>query len=210
MAIVYFDTETTDKNPGQICELSLIYEEESQIKFVKNYFFKVDEMNPEAQSVHGFSIEKIEELSNGLRFKDYSQEIFSILANNTLVAHNLPFDEKFISSEFWRCGVSFTPGGRQDTMTYFKDVTKIPNKYPKYGPYKNPKLIEISDFYNLDMNKVNEYCMRLFNSSAELHDSRFDTTLMYILVNIRRETLYNQDCGWVKTFCKSDVFVNAI
>ena len=34
MKIIYGDTETTDKNPGQICQLSYIVEEDGKI--VKN------------------------------------------------------------------------------------------------------------------------------------------------------------------------------
>ena len=47
---IYLDTETTDKVPGQIAELSMIIEEANTNKFVKavNYFFTVEKMSEEA------------------------------------------------------------------------------------------------------------------------------------------------------------------
>ena len=59
MGIVYLDTETTSLNPGQICELSIIHEEGNELKLAKNYFFKVESIDTGAESVHGFSKEKI-------------------------------------------------------------------------------------------------------------------------------------------------------
>lgn len=200
MGFIYLDTETTSFNPGQICELSLIIEEPGTSVDAKNYFFEVDKMNSEAESVHGFSIDDLKKLSGGLRFKDYKEELLSLLSENVLVAHNLPFDEKFISSEFWRCGVSFKPAGRLDTMEYFKPILKIPAKNRRYGPYKNPKLSEVAEYYNIDLNKSKELCDKLFGrGETGYHDSKFDTTIMYIIVNLHREELHGGDT-WHKKF----------
>ena len=202
MLNVFLDTETTGLNPGQICELSLIAEDDFNFKFAKNYFFRVSAMEEGAEAVHGLSQTALIGLSKGLEFKDYKDELYSILSNSVIIAHNESFDEKFISSEFWRLGVSFKPSGRLDTMSYFKDVLKIPAKSKRYGPYKNPKLSEVMDYFHVDNVKVNELCNRLFGSiKVDYHDSRFDTTAMYVAVNLQREVAHGIEGDWHKNFC---------
>lgn len=204
MSYIYLDTETTDFNPGQICELSMIEEDSTTNKLIgcHNYFFKVDEMSDGAESVHGFSIEKLEELSEGKRFQDHYEEILKILQGNCIVAHNEAFDEKFISTELWRCGVSFTPASRQCTMKAFKPIIQLPAKYKKYGPYKNPKVSEVMGYLNISEESIDNYSKKLFNyTGSGFHDSRFDTTAIYVAVNVYREKLHGGN-SWQQLFCK--------
>ncbi len=81
MKLLFFDTETTSVRPGHICQLSYITVDTStkpQKTVGKNFFFTVDEMDPEAQEVHGFSLEKLYELSNGLEFLEQIQDFMRI------------------------------------------------------------------------------------------------------------------------------------
>ena len=69
MKLLFFDTETTSVKPGNICQLSYITVDTStkpQTTIGKNFFFTVDEMDEGAEAIHGFSLEKIYELSDGL------------------------------------------------------------------------------------------------------------------------------------------------
>lgn len=203
MDCLYLDTETTSLNPGQICELSIIHESNFNFVSAKNYFFAVDSMDAGAQSVHGYSIESLVNLSNGKKFGDFKDELLELMSSKVLVAHNLPFDEKFISSEFWRAGVSFKPAGRLDTMEYFNPILALPNKYKKYGKYKNPKLSEVIDFLKIDNAKVQELCTKIYggdDKDISYHDSRFDTTAMYVAVNVQRERLHGHG-QWTLNFC---------
>lgn len=203
MKNIYLDTETTDVMPGQICELTMIVEDSTTNKLLNkyNYFFEVSEMTEGAQSAHGFSIQDLKELSGGIKFADKYTEILDILKDGCLIAHNESFDERFISTELWRCGISFTPAGRQCTMQAFKPILKIPSKYKKYGPYKNPKLEEVIEYLNILPGAVNEYSKKLFNyDGSKYHDSRFDTTAMYVAVNVYREKLHG-GTEWHKLFC---------
>lgn len=43
------------------------------------------------------------------KFRDKAQEILSFLDGATLVAHNAPFDKKFLVAEFKRFGIEFKP-----------------------------------------------------------------------------------------------------
>lgn len=205
MKNVYLDTETTDFNPGQIAELSMIVEntDTGAIESRHNYYFTVDEMTEGAQEVHGYSIELLKSLSGGKRFADYHEEILNILQDAIIVAHNENFDEKFISTELWRCGISFKPAGRFCTMQSFKDILQIPAKYTKYGKYKNPKLSEVVDYLRIDTKKVAEYTAELFGTADKedvYHDSRFDTTAMFIAVQVQREKLHGGST-WISRFC---------
>lgn len=200
---VYLDTETTSTTPGQICELTLIVEDYSTHNLVdaKNYFFTVNQMDEGAQNVHGFSIPQLAELSGGETFKDRFEEIQKYLENSVIVAHNEAFDEKFLSAEFWRCGVSFAPAGRFCTMNSFKDIIQLPNRYPRYGKYKNPKLSEVLNFLNINEDKVKDYSCKILNyDGSKFHDSRFDTTAMYVAVNVYREKI-NGGNVWQQMFC---------
>jgi len=59
-SLLVFDTEATDLEPGQICQLAYLLEQDGEIT-ARNYFFSVDDMSPGAQEVHGFSKEMLEE-----------------------------------------------------------------------------------------------------------------------------------------------------
>ena len=203
MGNIFIDTETTGFVPGQICQLTLIHEEDFNIVASKNYYFKVDQMTPGAQEVHGLSIEFLDGISNGLRFEDYKDELMSVLGSNTLIAHNLGFDEKFISSEFWRLGISFKPAGRLDTMEFFKPILQIPAKNRRFGPYKNPSLHDLVNYFNIDEDKAKRLCHSLFGHiSNGYHDSRLDTTMLYLAVTLHRENLNGGDY-WHKMVCKT-------
>jgi hypothetical protein len=87
-------------------------------------------------------------------------------------------------------------------MQLFKNILKIENKNKRYGPYKSPNLGEVLAFYNLDENKVVEYASKIFNSDCNgFHDSRFDTTAMFVLTNLAREAQSNTK-DWANRFCK--------
>lgn len=201
---LYFDTETTGLKPGQICELSFIAEDAktSNLIAAKNYFFSVDEVEEDAAKIHGFTKDLLDDLSHGRRFRDYCDELLEFFNDAVLVAHNIKFDLGFITTEFFRCEYRFKPYKTEDTMAFFKDMLKIPNKYPKYGKYKNPNVGEVLDYFNLSSDKISEYSGKIFSESqSSFHDSRFDTTAIYVATNVYREQLYGGD-NWRRYFSK--------
>jgi hypothetical protein len=72
--LIIFDTETTGLKPGQICQLSYIVAQDKKIEG-KNFFFKVDYIEPAAQRVHGYSVIDLQKLSGGKDFRYYHPEI---------------------------------------------------------------------------------------------------------------------------------------
>ena len=203
MKKVFLDTETTDIAPGQIAQLSMIIEEDNGNIYAKNYFFSIGFMSDEAKEVCGRGADFYRKESGGKVFADYKDEILDELKDSTLIAHNLKFDENFISTEFWRQDILFTPADRFDTMKYFRNIVKIPYKQAREGKYKNPKLAELVDSFSVNKTKIEAYSKNIFNcsdSSFGFHDARYDTAAMFVVFQIYRDSLYNRT-SWKDTFC---------
>ena len=203
---IYYDTETTGLKPGQICQLTYVVEDNKEKKIIKafNQFFRVDSMTQGAESVHKFSLEKLKELSGGVRFGDLASLIYSDFKGQETVAHNASFDSRFLRAELERAGYGLDVKREYCTMKLFKDVLKIPSnqKASAYGAYKNPSLGELVKGMKIDENRVIQYSKALFASNdITFHDSRFDTIAMYVAFQVYRDKLNNTD-KWRSIFCK--------
>lgn len=183
MKLLFFDTETTSIKPGSICQLSYITVDASvkpQVTTGKNFFFTVDEMDPSAQEVHGFSLEKLYELSNGEYFEDLVEEFITDFKEaDFIIGHNVNFDIRFLKHELLMLGEDFTPKNVFCTMAYYKDICRIPKAN---GEIKNPKLSEVIDWLNISSAQISQTSERLFEGSGNYHDARFDTSATYLLV----------------------------
>ncbi|MGL4848945.1 MAG: 3'-5' exonuclease [Clostridium sp.] len=183
MKLLFFDTETTSIRPGHICQLSYITVDTStkpQTTVGKNFFFTVEEMDAGAQAVHGFSLEKLYELSNGMYFEDSVGEfVDDFFEADYVIGHNVNFDIKFMQSELLPMGAHYVPKDTFCTMNYYKDICKIlkPN-----GTYKNPKLEEVVKFLGITNDQIEAKANALFEGSGNYHDARFDTAATYLLV----------------------------
>lgn len=183
MKLLFFDTETTGIRPGSICQLSYIIVDSSkkpQTTVGKNFFFAVDYVEPDAERIHGFSAEKLYELSNGLYFEDLVEEFFQDFENaDFIIGHNVQFDIKFLKHELSGMGEDYEPKNVFCTMNYNRNVCKLlkPN-----GEYKNPKLEELIKFLNIDKSKISQTADNLFQGSGNYHDARFDTAATYLSV----------------------------
>lgn len=185
MKSVFFDTETTGLRPGQIGQLTYIVEENGKVIKNNNLFFRVNMMEPGAERVHGFSMELLEELSGGKTFEDSIDEIKNDFNDAIIIAHNVNFDLKFMNAEFERLGIPFSFKKTFCTMEYFKDITKIPAR--NGGGYKNPKLEEVVQYYQIEKENIMNATNRLFDcSEVSYHDARYDTTAMYVCCLLSR------------------------
>lgn len=184
MKLLFFDTETTSIKPGHICQLSYIVvnsNEKPQKTYGRNYFFTVDEMDPSAQEVHGFSLEKLYELSEGNYFEDsFENFIDDFIQADFIIGHNVSFDLKFLNSELlYILGEDFKAKNTFCTMNYYKNVLKL---YRPSGDFKNPKLQEVVDYLSIKKDKITETADKLFEGSGNYHDARFDTAATYLIV----------------------------
>lgn len=207
MRKVFFDTETSSLKPGQIGQLSMIIEDDDFSITAKNYFFKIEELDEGAAKACNRTIDFYTEASNGKLFSDYADEIVDIMNGSLLIAHNIKFDMKFINAELKRLGKVVKPAELFDTMEHFKPIV---NLYNSYGRLKSPKLEELVNHLNIYKDKVKAYSNKLFgdanNNEITYHDSRFDTTAMFVAFQVHKENVNNNiGYGWTTTFCTEGV-----
>lgn len=183
MKLLIFDTETTSIKPGHICQLSYIVIDASskpQKTTGKNIFFAVDEMDPSAEAIHGFSLEKLYDLAEGLYFEDRIDEFLEDFAEaDFVIGHNVNFDIRFLKHELEPLGIDYEPKHKFDTMHYFINICKIPKAN---GDIKNPKLEEVIKFLNITKEQISSKANELFQGSGDYHDARFDTTATYLVI----------------------------
>ena len=185
--IIFFDTETTDLYPGQICQLTYLMQDRERIS-AKNFFFSVKEVMPGAQSVHGFSKEKLEELSLGKIFSDNIDEIErDFLSADLVVAHNLSFDGMFMRKEFERVGKIFKV--KEDMCSMKESVSSCKLSRTNGRGYKYPKLSELCDFVGVSERDIILATKQFFNASTSFHDARFDATALCLAVNFGKEKI---------------------
>lgn len=183
MKMIFFDTETTGLRPGSICQLSYIFVDTSlkPTKTIgKNIFFTVEYVEPSAEKVHGFSVEKLYELSNGRYFEDCLEEfLVDFQTADVIIGHNVNFDINFLTSELEGCGEDFNYKHIFCTMNYYKNICNFKNNH---DAIKAPKLEEALRFLNIENSHIDTLSKKLFNETGSFHDARFDTTATYLLV----------------------------
>lgn len=171
---VFIDTETSGFKPGQICQLTYTITIDDKVTEAKNFFLSCDYIDPGAEKVHGFSVDKLKILSGGKTFKDIAEEVADDLDGSIFIAHNAKFDINFLKAEIERAGYAFLIGGSFCTMEYFTDILKLKGKY---GKHKWPKLAETMDFLKIDSDSkgFNKALHRLYGDDGiTFHDARFD------------------------------------
>lgn len=191
MKIIVFDTETTSLKPGQICQLAYLTVDNGVISG-KNMFFTVDDMDERSRDVHGFSMEMLEELSEGKTFSDRAPEIHDDFSKaEMIVGHNVAFDIRFLKAEFERCALEFSKAKPFCTMNYFTGNMMMKRKFQTYRP-KPPKLIELKEYFSIEDSLIEEKAAEWFGSGKNQHDARFDTAMTYLCLKA------GSDLGMVK------------
>ena len=179
--ILYFDTETTGLYPGQICQISYIMQTKESVK-AKNFFFTVDYVEPSSFAVHGFSVEKLKELSLGKRFKDFFNEIKTDFESaDLIISHNVSFDFSFMRKEYERLNEVFYVKNEFCSMKKSTPVCKLKRKSGE--GYKYPKLVELCEFLGVSNSDVLSFSIENFDGSCDFHDARFDTSAVFLSVN---------------------------
>ena len=179
--IIYFDTETTGLNPGQICQLSYVMQSKDSLQ-TRNFFFTVDSMEYSAFMVHGFSVEKLKILSEGKRFRDYIDVIEKDFKRADLtVSHNTSFDFMFLRAEFERLGKVFPIKNEFCSMKKTTSLCKLTRA--KGVGYKYPKLSELCKFLDIYDFQIKNVSEKLFGDETGYHDARFDTSAVFLAVN---------------------------
>jgi DNA polymerase-3 subunit epsilon len=116
---IAFDTETTGLDPAQghrVVEIGCV----EMIDYIRTentfhvYLNPERDMPPEAQKVHGLSIDFLKDKP---LFKHIAQDFLAFVGDDVLVAHNAGFDMKFINYELRQAGyVPFAANRSVDTL----------------------------------------------------------------------------------------------
>ena len=179
MKIILFDTESTGLRDGQICQLAALIREDHALS-ARNLFFQVDDMNPEAQRVHGLSKEDLDALSGGVRFADCAEELLSLFSGaDVIVGHNVSADLRALRAEFARLSMTLPPVRSFCTMNFFTPVTRLKRVYHT-NRFKPPRLGELAEHYALAPERICETAASLFGESGAAHDARYDVTATYL------------------------------
>ena len=186
MKLVFLDTETSDKSPGQVCQLTYIIYDTSpstpndKVK-AKNFFFSVDYISDGAYEVHGFDLEKLKILSGNLKFKDiYKLFKNDLMESDFIIGHNVNFDINFLRKEFERLDLQFEPKNIFCSMNYFKNILKLKSSI---GTIKSPKLSELLNHLKISEEEILLSTKKFFdNQDSHFHDARFDTTALYLAI----------------------------
>ncbi len=178
--IIIFDTEATDLQPGQICQLSYLMLADGAVE-ARNYYFSVDDMSPGAQEVHGLSMERLHELSGGTWFEDKAAGILQDFNQaRLLVGHNVAADERYLRVEMERAGLKLKKIPTFCTMNFASGIMNMQRKVVTGRP-KPPKLSELAAFYGVSEDEVLAQTRALFKAEdAGLHDARFDTVMTWL------------------------------
>lgn len=146
----------------------------------KNFYFAVDYIEPSATQVHGYTAEKIYELSNGKTFSDFADEIYDdFYSAKVIVGHNVKFDINFLIAEFAYLDRQFRYNDSFDTMKFFTPIMKLPRTNGR--AYKYPKLSELMDFLEIFPYDVSRSVMSIFKDTSLIaHEARFDTVATFL------------------------------
>ena len=172
---LFIDTETSGFKPGQIAQLTYTITEDDKVTVAKNFFLACDYIDPGAEKIHGFSVDRLKVLSGGKTFKDIAAEVAEDLKDCIFIAHNAKFDINFVKTEIERAGYAFLIGETFCTMKYFENIIKLKGKFK--GKYKWPKLEETMQFLGIDSESegFNKGLKQLYgNDGIAFHDARFD------------------------------------
>jgi DNA polymerase-3 subunit epsilon len=126
MREICLDTETTGFEPGEghrMVEIACV-ELVNLMPTGREYHMHFDperDMPAEAEAVHGLTIEF---LTGKPKFADKADEFLEFMQDSRLVAHNAPFDVRFLNAELVRAGRPKLTCAVQDTLQLAR--TKFP------------------------------------------------------------------------------------
>lgn len=197
---IFLDTETNrghsrteqreksgfENIPLKIIQLSyLVTDDDFEIMKAFNRYYYAEKISPNAQKIHGLSPEDLKKLSK-TTFEEDSDLILGDLKSGVLISHNVEWDwDQCLKEEFGRCGIKYSPE-RFCTMQNFTNICKLPNQYG-YKNYKWPSLEELLNYLKISKNEVSESAQNYFGSVNGQHDSRFDSTAVYLVFKKAKE-----------------------
>ncbi len=133
LRIVAFDTETTGLNPEEghrVIEfggVELKLGPDGRVAEVVRHEWMFNPGAPIPRDVTEVNHIRDEDVADKPEFAVHARAVHALLQGSLLVAHNLPFDQRFLTAEFGRCGLRWPAAGAEvDTSDlsrlYFKEA----------------------------------------------------------------------------------------
>jgi DNA polymerase III subunit epsilon len=160
MRQVVLDTETTGIGEGhRILEIGCVEVIERKLtgRHYHRYIDPQRDIDPEAQAVHGISLEWLRE-QNAPDFRQIAQEFREFIAGAELIIHNAAFDIGMMDAEFKRLGLPLTL-----TFCSVLDTLKLAREL---HPGARASLDALCKRYDID------------NSHRELHGALLDAEIL--------------------------------
>lgn len=172
MKTLILDTESNGMRPEQLCQLSYIIAENGSMTG-RNFFFTVTCMNEYAQKKHGFSKQRLFELSRGRSFVDQLDEFRADFEGVDLICgHNVSSDTRMLKLAFSDAGITWTEPRKFCTMAHFDNAMHLKSKT---GAHKPPRLDELCRYFCISQKEIEKYCVHKFGPNAyRAHDARYD------------------------------------
>ena len=128
--LAVLDIESTGfSREDRVCEIGIVTVDADTLTPIDEF---ASVLNPERDTgpvwIHGITTEVA---SQSPRFSQIQVEIAKRLNGRVLVAHNLPFDERFLKQEWARCGGRFYPGEGICTLSLTKE--KLAHAAQRFG-----------------------------------------------------------------------------
>ncbi|NKB22840.1 MAG: hypothetical protein GKR87_00265 [Kiritimatiellae bacterium] len=137
---VAFDTETTGVNPNyeRIIEIAAVKFKNGKILEEKSWLVNPEKFIPKGvQNIHKTTPEMVEDQPI---FKKIYPEFARFVAGSVLLAHNAPFDVKFVQIEAGRCHYMLPPNDVIDSLRLFRRT---------YPTLKSHSLAAVAEFLNI-------------------------------------------------------------
>ena len=168
--MLILDFETNTQNPYDVIEVGAIKVELKNGKYkvidtFHRYYYSKYEVNPRALEVHQLTPKKIKTLRANDDYSKYFEDDYEFIefcdSCNTLVAHNITFELRFLGTL-----VSFN-----NHFCTMKENKYIVNALNIRGNIKPPKLIEVCEYYNIDFD------------TKQYHSAIYDVTKTLDILN---------------------------
>jgi len=180
MKYLVLDTETTGIKPGNICQLAYVMTDGEGNLQGKNFFFPVSYMPKEALRIHGFGVEKLKILSEGIEFSERAHLILEdIKQTDLIVGHNISFDLRFLKTELKRAGYAFPSLSSFCTMQHFTPICRLSGKN---GSWRYPRLEELATCLEIKNRDIQLVLEEAFCTSEMIHyhDARYDVAIVVL------------------------------
>lgn len=177
--LVFLNIETTGEATywDNIAQLSyLICDADLNIIKAKNFYFNIGYIDENATKKNGLSKENLNQLSNGKKFKDFSDELLNDLQDAKIVCYNSEICRAFLYTDFNDIGV------KVDLDENFFSLKEAYRRLfcLKEHSYSRMSLKEIKHYLNTTDKEIKEFAHTQFKHFKSCNNSYKKVASLYL------------------------------